>query len=102
MTQSDAVPTVRPEADTHADHRRPRRTTILIAVSALAALAVGAWFLIASRGPIDHEVWALDQGTDRIHVYDSDHQQVSVIDVSPAALRSTPRSRLSPAGPFRT
>ncbi len=88
MTQSDAVPTVRPEADTHADHRRPRRTTILIAVSALAALAIGAWFLIASRERIDHEVWALDQGTDRIHVYDSDHQQVSVIDVSPAALRT--------------
>jgi DNA-binding beta-propeller fold protein YncE len=32
-------------------------------------------------------VWSLDQGTDRIHIYDDAHQQVAVIDVSPAALR---------------
>jgi DNA-binding beta-propeller fold protein YncE len=34
-----------------------------------------------------YEVWALDQGTDLIHVYDGvDHRLVASIDVSPAAL----------------
>jgi DNA-binding beta-propeller fold protein YncE len=33
-------------------------------------------------------VWSLDQGTDRIHIYDETHTQTAVIDVSPAALRS--------------
>lgn len=88
MTQPDAAPTVTSEGPPRAHRQPPRLTTILIAVSALAALAVGTWFLVASRGPVDHEVWALDQGTDRIHVYDAYHQQVAVIDVSPAALRT--------------
>ncbi len=53
-------------------------------------VTVAAIVLVACSGadePTAHEVWSLDQGTDRIHVYDADHQQVAVIDVSPEALR---------------
>ena len=53
-------------------------------------LATVALVLAACTGADDdraHEVWSLDQGTDRIHVYDADHEQVAVIDVSPEALR---------------
>jgi DNA-binding beta-propeller fold protein YncE len=84
MTQSDAAPNAGTEQDPRGG-RRSRRLTLIVAVAALAA---GTWFLTAGRGPIDHEVWSLDQGTDRIHVYDGDHQQVAVIDVSPSALRT--------------
>ncbi len=54
----------------------------------LLAAAVGV--LVACSGAAQeraHEVWSLDQGTDRIHVYDEDHEQVAVIDVAPEALR---------------
>lgn len=63
--------------------RRPLSLTIL-------ALAVGLVLLVGCAGDdtAGYEVWALDQGTDRIHIYDADHTQVAVIDVSPAALRT--------------
>ncbi len=55
------------------------------AIGVLAALAVGA-YLLFFQVP-DHEIWVLDQGTDRISIYNSDHQLVSAINVSPEALR---------------
>ncbi len=55
----------------------------VIALLAVAALAVWMMFL---RVP-DHETWVLDQGTDRISIYNSDHELVSAINVSPEALR---------------
>jgi len=69
--------------------RRPRRTRTLVLVTAvlLVATAGFAWSALQARA-IDHEVWSLDQGTDRIHIYDETHTQIAVIDVSPAALRS--------------
>ena len=67
--------------------RSPRRA--LFTGLALAAVATVATVgILLTGGPIDHEVWSLDQGTDRIHIYDAEHQQVAVIDVSPAALRT--------------
>jgi DNA-binding beta-propeller fold protein YncE len=67
--------------------RSPRRAVLTgLALGAVAAIAVTG--VILARGVTGHEVWALDQGTDRIHIYDGEHQQVAVIDVSPAALRA--------------
>jgi DNA-binding beta-propeller fold protein YncE len=46
-----------------------------------------------------HEVWSVDQGTDRIHVYDSaDYREVATIDLSPAALADRGFQHV-PAGP---
>lgn len=63
--------------------RRPVRALALLA--ALAVVATGCASFTAQAA--EHEVWSLDQGTDRIHVYDAEHTQVAVIDVSPEALR---------------
>jgi hypothetical protein len=58
--------------------------SLVLVLVVLAALAT----VLASPGAADeHEVWVLDQGTDRIHVYDADHDEVATIDVSPQALR---------------
>ncbi len=65
--------------------RRPRTLALIVAV--LLVGAAGAAWSALQRGPIAYEVWSLDQGTDRIHIYDDSHTQVAVIDVSPAALR---------------
>jgi DNA-binding beta-propeller fold protein YncE len=35
---------------------------------------------------VPHEVWMLDQGTDRIHVFDDDRREIAAIDVSREAL----------------
>jgi DNA-binding beta-propeller fold protein YncE len=85
MPQPESTPIDRSEQVAGGGRRRPPAGLLLVAIATVAA---GAWYLIGSRGPIEHEVWSLDQGTDRIHVYDGDHQQVAVIDVSPAALRT--------------
>ena len=67
---------------------KPNRLPILlIAVIALAAVIGVAFAAFGGDEAAAHEVWSLDQGTDRIHVYDDEHNQVAVIDVSPAALR---------------
>lgn len=63
---------------------RPSRTALLALLAATLLLLAGC----TGDDPAAHEVWALDQGTDRIHIYDADHTQVAVIDVSPAALRA--------------
>ena len=68
----------------------PRRRVPAIAVGlvALAAIAAVALTLWPRDTAVAHEVWSLDQGTDRIHVYNDAHDQVAVIDLSPAALRA--------------
>lgn len=63
--------------------RRPVRALVLLVASALVATGCAGSTAEAAA----HEVWSLDQGTDRIHVYDADHEQVAVLDVSPEALR---------------
>lgn len=67
-----------------------RRTPFLViglaVVVAVVILAVAALALTGGNG--SYEVWSLDQGTDRIHIYDEDHTQVAVIDVSPVALQA--------------
>ncbi len=66
-----------------------RRNALVAAlVVVLVALAVYAFAGTRGAAAAGHEIWSLDQGTDRIHVYDADHEQVAVIDVSPAALRT--------------
>jgi len=67
--------------------RRPRRTLALVVAVLLVGAVGAAWSLLRDTA-IAYEVWSLDQGTDRIHIYDDTHTQVAVIDVSPAALRS--------------
>lgn len=62
----------------------PSRATRLL-LTAAATLLVAA--CSSTDDQLAHEVWSLDQGTDRIHIYDADHEQVAVIDVAPAALR---------------
>jgi DNA-binding beta-propeller fold protein YncE len=57
----------------------------LVALAAIAAVALTLW---PRDTAVAHEVWSLDQGTDRIHVYNDAHDQVAVIDLSPAALRA--------------
>jgi DNA-binding beta-propeller fold protein YncE len=65
----------------------PRRTLILVLAVLLIGGAGAAWSSLRDTA-VAYEVWSLDQGTDRIHIYDDTHTQVAVIDVSPAALRS--------------
>ncbi len=64
--------------------RRPLVLTFLGVLAVAAAILI----VVAATADRSHEVWSLDQGTDRIHVYDDTHTQVAVIDVSPAALRA--------------
>lgn len=66
--------------------RKPLIILLAVAV-AVAVTAVAVAAVVLSRGAAAYEVWALDQGTDRIHIYNDAHEQVAVIDVSPAALR---------------
>jgi sugar lactone lactonase YvrE len=75
-------------AATDRSQRTHRTRTLALVVAVLLIGAAGAaWSQLRSTaGP--YEVWSLDQGTDRIHIYDDTHTQVAVIDVSPAALRS--------------
>jgi DNA-binding beta-propeller fold protein YncE len=70
------------------ERARSPRLTILTVLALAAVAAVAVWGVLAARGPAGYEVWSLDQGTDRIHIYDDTHNQVAVIDVSPAALRT--------------
>ena len=67
---------------------RRRPLAVLSLVVVLVVLAALATVLASPGAADDHEVWVLDQGTDRIHVYDGEHTQVASIDVSPGALRS--------------
>ncbi len=60
---------------------------VVLGVAVLVAVIGVAVVIFGGDEAAAHEVWSLDQGTDRIHVYDADHSQVAVIDVSPAALR---------------
>jgi len=50
------------------------------------ALIAGVTFWRAAQAQ-SYEVWSLDQGTDRIHIYADTHEQIAEIDVSPTALR---------------
>jgi hypothetical protein len=65
-----------------------KRPLIRLAIIALLviALVAGVTFWRAAQAQ-DYEVWSLDQGTDRIHIYADTHEQIAVIDVSPDALR---------------
>ncbi len=63
------------------------RTLALIVAVLLVGTAGAAWSALRDTA-VAYEVWSLDQGTDRIHIYDDSHTQVAVIDVSPVALRS--------------
>jgi DNA-binding beta-propeller fold protein YncE len=67
-------------------HRTGRRRRAALLVAALVIVGAGVAYVLLG-GDVDHEVWVLDQGTDRIHVHDADHRPIAVIDVSPAALR---------------
>jgi len=70
------------------ERTRSPRSSVIAGLAIVAVVAVAVWGVLAARGPSGYEVWSLDQGTDRIHIYDDAHNQVAVIDVSPAALRS--------------
>jgi DNA-binding beta-propeller fold protein YncE len=86
---TSTTPSETPDATATSATRPPRRirTLALIAVVLVVAVAGAAWSTLRDSS-VAYEVWSLDQGTDRIHIYDDTHTQVAVIDVSPAALRS--------------
>jgi DNA-binding beta-propeller fold protein YncE len=70
-----------------------RRPLLVLAVAVASLTALVAVPADARSGPpaglpsgTAHEVWALDQGTDRIHVLDERGDAVADIDVSPPAL----------------
>jgi DNA-binding beta-propeller fold protein YncE len=79
-----------PSSAAPTDERAARRRFPTIALALVAVVAVGAAALALWSRDVDvaHEVWSLDQGTDRIHIYNDAHDQVAVIDLSPAALRT--------------
>lgn len=72
----------------------PHRTILgFLLVGVLVALAGGTPAGAQGGGPpaglpssAPHEVWALDQGTDLIHVLDERGDEIAVIDVTPEAL----------------
>ena len=66
-----------------------RRTPLaVLAVVVVLAVLAALLTVLASPGAADeHELWAMDQGTDLIHIYDANHDEVATIDVSPPALR---------------
>ena len=95
MSSTPVPPGPNPDATTEdvttstVRERGPRRTRTIAALVAVLVVAVAATVWVGLRdGAAEYEVWSLDQGTDRIHIYDETHTQVAVIDVSPAALRS--------------
>ncbi len=78
-----------PDATDSRTTRPPRRIRTLALIAAVLVVAVAGVVWSALRdSTVAYEVWSLDQGTDRIHIYDDTHTQVAVIDVSPTALRS--------------
>jgi DNA-binding beta-propeller fold protein YncE len=81
------APDLSSTAQDRPQRRAPRRTLALILAVLLIGGAGAAWSQLRDTA-VAYEVWSLDQGTDRIHIYDDTHTQVAVIDVSPAALRS--------------
>ena len=52
---------------------------LLLAATALPATAHAA--MEAPEDPSSHEIWALDQGTNKIHIYDANHERVDEIDL---------------------
>jgi YVTN family beta-propeller protein len=80
--------------------RRPLALPGVLALALAAALLLGAPLTaspaVAQTPPppsgADHEIWALDQGADvnRIHIYDSSHEEVDVIDFEQSPGRTEP------------
>lgn len=88
MTAPDHAPDPNTaSARTESPRRGPRRTLVLLLAVLLIGGAGAAWSQLRDT-TVAYEVWSLDQGTDRIHIYDETHTQIAVIDVSPTALRS--------------
>jgi DNA-binding beta-propeller fold protein YncE len=91
---------------TNAAARRPSFALLIVTVLLLGTGLVAAPADARAGGvPADsparsgYEVWSVDQGTDRIHVYDSaDYREVATIDLSPAALADRGFQHV-PAGP---
>jgi DNA-binding beta-propeller fold protein YncE len=81
-----------------------RRPLVVVVVAVAVLTALVALPADAHGGPpaglpsgAPHEVWALDQGTDIVHVLDERGERVTDIDVSPAALRELERDGVGPA-----
>ena len=87
MSDPSSTPVNAPTSAT-TPQRSGRTRTLALIVAVLVVGASGAAWSALRDTAVAYEVWSLDQGTDRIHVYDDTHTQVAVIDVSPAALRS--------------
>ncbi len=59
----------------------PTLSALALAAGLVALPAVTHAAMEAPEDPSSYEVWALDQGTDTIHIYDRDHEPVDRIDV---------------------
>jgi hypothetical protein len=51
------------------------------------ALAAAAWLLPGSAAAQEYEIWALDQGTQIVHIYSSDLEEVDQIDLGARGAR---------------
>lgn len=82
------IPEDSAESSADAPRGSRKRLAVLLAIGAVVAVVAVAFavYQVFFRVP-DHEIWVLDQGVDRISIYNSDHELVSVINVSPEALR---------------
>src|SRR5687767_12716315 len=70
--------------DLTAVHRSCSRVATIALVSALAACAP----MPAMRGPaLDYEVWAMDQGTHKVHIFDSALAEIATIDLGARGAR---------------
>jgi hypothetical protein len=65
------------------ESRVPAHTVLTVALAALAACA-GAQ---VPTGMADFEIWAMDQGTHVIHVFDPDFAEVGRIEMEPLGMR---------------
>lgn len=74
----------------HTDTRRATSIAAALLVSLLAAaipLAAGA-AMEAPEQPSGYEIWALDQGTDTVYVYDDGHELAAEIDLGQYGVRT--------------
>ena len=59
----------------------------LLAAAALASLGACARTVRVTTAPPDYELWAMDQGTNVIHVFDASLREVATIDVGSVGAR---------------
>jgi len=60
----------------------------------VGALSLGAAIAATAAPAQDYEIWALDQGTHMLHVFDTDLEEVATVDLGAAGVRVAERAIL--------